>query len=258
MTTVYLKNLSLYWPRDPSYVTPLVKSMLAKRNRLRNKGRLLDANKLAEKINLCIQDVRTKQYSRMSQASPKELWPAVKATNGSHRRTEKLSYLLRDVERVNNYFASVCYDPSSSAARGICRNRSLGLCNPHNSNIVLQPYEVERLLSKMKASSPGLDNIPHWFFRTCSYEIAETVADILNLSFASGTVPKQWLSAVVTPIPKVAKPETLSDYKAILVTPLLSGLAENWQSPDGFCQLSHLAHLMISLVFAQLAVPLVP
>ena len=149
-------------PRDPPYVTPLVTSMLVKRNRLRKKGRLEEANKLAEKINVCIQDVRTKQYSRMSQASPRELWAAVKATNGAHRSTEKPSYLLRDVERVNNYFASVCYDPSSSATHGICCSPSL--CSPHNSNIVLQPYEVERLHSRMKASSSALDNVPHWFF----------------------------------------------------------------------------------------------
>ena len=121
-----------------------------------------DANKLAEKINLCIQDVCAKQYSRMSQACRKELWAAVKATNGTHRRTEKPSYLLRDVERVNDYFAAVCNDPSSSAIRGICSNRSL--CNPQNSTIVLQPYEVERLLSKMKASSPSLITSHTGFF----------------------------------------------------------------------------------------------
>ena len=96
----------------------------------------------------------------------------------------------------------------------------------HNSNIVVQPYEAERLLSRMKASSPGRDNIPHWFFLTYSFEIAETVADILNLSFASGTVPKQCLSAVLTPVPKVAKPENLSNNRPISVTSLLSRLAE--------------------------------
>ena len=142
--------------------------------------------------------------------------------------------LCGECERYRFPYVSSASSLSSSSAggarvtrsdkSGICSNRSL--CNPQNSTIVLQPYEVERLLSKMKASSPGLDNIPHWFFRACSYEIADTVADILNLSFASGTVPKQWLSAVVTPVPKVAKPETLSDYRPISVTPLLSRLAE--------------------------------
>ena len=57
-------------PRDPPYVTPVIKSMLAKRYRLRKKGQVVEANKLAEKINQSIQDIRSKQYSKMAQASP--------------------------------------------------------------------------------------------------------------------------------------------------------------------------------------------
>jgi len=132
--------------RDPPYVTPLVKSMLVKRNRLRKKGQLEEANRLAEKINLCIQDARAKQYSKMSQASPKQLWAAVKTTNGAHGRTHNQSYLLHDVKHVNNFFASVCYDPSFS---GIHCNRSLH--NVHNSKIFLQPYEVECLFSRTRS-----------------------------------------------------------------------------------------------------------
>ena len=51
----------------------LIKSMLVKRNRLRKKGRIEDANKLAEKINISIQDIRSRQYNKLAQASPKEL-----------------------------------------------------------------------------------------------------------------------------------------------------------------------------------------
>ena len=131
--------------------------------------------------------------------------------------------IFYDVEHVNKHFASVCYDPNYSVADVTCFKRSV--CN-NSCDVVLEPYEVERLLSKMKASSPGLDNIPHWFFRACSFEIAEIVAHILNLSFDCGTVPEQWLSAVVTPVPKVTKPELLTDYRPISVTPLLSRLAE--------------------------------
>jgi len=39
-------------PRDPSYVTPLVKSLLNKRRRLHKWGRLDEANIVAGKINL--------------------------------------------------------------------------------------------------------------------------------------------------------------------------------------------------------------
>jgi len=48
-------------------------------------------------------------------------------------------------------------------------------------------YEVERLMSAMKASSAGFDNIPQWCYRTCSFEIAEIDCYyILNLSFDTG------------------------------------------------------------------------
>ena len=58
-----------------------------------------------------------------------------------------------------------------------------------------------------------------------SYEIADAVAHILNASFSCGVVPCQWRQAVVTPIPKVPKPQSLSDYRPIFVTPLLSRVA---------------------------------
>jgi len=45
----------------------------------------------------------------------------------------------------------------------------------------LENYEDERLLSNIKASSPGFDNIPNWFYRDRSFEITEIVTHILNL-----------------------------------------------------------------------------
>ena len=70
-------------------------------------------------------------------------------------------------------------------------------------------YEVERLLYHIKPSSPGLDNIPRWFYHNCSYEIPRVVAHILNLSFSCGTVPMQWRQAVVlvTPVPCLGNPK---------------------------------------------------
>jgi len=91
-------------PRDPLHVTPLIKSMLVKRNRLRKKGRIEDANRLAEKINISIQDIRCRQYNKLPQASPKELWAAVKSTNGSVTQAQYPVDVFHDVESVNNLF----------------------------------------------------------------------------------------------------------------------------------------------------------
>ena len=63
-------------------------------------------------------------------------------------------------------------------------------------------------------------------FKKCSYELAGIVTTILNMSFQSGIVPLVWLTAVVTPVPKNACPESLAEYRPISVTPIMSRLAE--------------------------------
>jgi len=71
-------------PRDSPYVTPLVKSVLRKCYKLRRSGRTAFTEQLAIKINLVIQDTRSTQYHKLAEASPKELWAAVKATSGEN------------------------------------------------------------------------------------------------------------------------------------------------------------------------------
>lgn len=126
------------------------------------------------------------------------------------------------------------------------------------------------MLSNMKRSSPGFDFIPQWFYMHCSYEIAHVVSHILTLSFTQGVVPEQWRTAIVSPVPKVSKPNAIADYRPISVTPLLSRLAErlvvsNWLLPSvppeliddqfGFrptgsteCALTYLTHHVASML----------
>jgi hypothetical protein len=88
--------------------------------------------------------------------------------------------------------------------------------------------EVERLLCKVKPTASNCDGIPAWLLRSCSYEFAEAVAHILNCSFSSGRIPSCWLNALVTPVSKVTKPTSLSDFRPISVTPHVSRIAEKY------------------------------
>jgi len=56
--------------------------LLKKQYKLRRKGRNVEADALALRINQIITQTRSNQYSKMTEASPKELWAAVKATMG--------------------------------------------------------------------------------------------------------------------------------------------------------------------------------
>ena len=54
----------------------------------------------------------------------------------------------------------------------------------------LTNFEVEQLLSRIKLTAAGCDGIPaNWLLRSCSYELADIVAHILNCSFSTGKVP---------------------------------------------------------------------
>ena len=56
--------------------------------------------------------------------------------------------------------------------------------------------------------------------------ISLPVAHLFNLSVSKSQVPIQWKSSIITPVPKVAKPKSCSDFRPISVTPILSRLLE--------------------------------
>jgi len=76
---------------------------------------------------------------------------------------------------------------------------------------LLFEYETAQLLSEVRHTSFGLDDLPYWLSQKCSFELAGFVTSILNKSFSNGTVPSQWLTAEVTPVLKKSNPTELSD-----------------------------------------------
>ena len=84
--------------RDPAYITPLVKSLLVKRNKLRRSGRTVEANQLAARINQLIVECQSKSLGNLTDATPKQMWAAVKPSrrNGASRPP-------LDVDSVNSF-----------------------------------------------------------------------------------------------------------------------------------------------------------
>ena len=69
-------------PKDQKYISPLIKSLLHQRYRLRRRGRLNEANELAVRINTLITENRRTSLNKLVDAGPRELWAAVKTTAG--------------------------------------------------------------------------------------------------------------------------------------------------------------------------------
>jgi len=94
------------------------------------------------------------------------------------------------------------------------------------SCIEIHGYQIEPLLQTVKNTAPGCDNMPSLLFQKCSVKLADVVAKLLNISFASGRVYANWKMALVTPVSKVSNLASLGDFRPISVTPILSSIAE--------------------------------
>jgi len=92
--------------KDPEYITPLVKSLLRQRNKLRHKGRIHEANELAVKITKLNTDKRQRMLNKLTFAGTRELWSAVKKS--AVPVTVSDNDLLSDPDVVNDYFANIC------------------------------------------------------------------------------------------------------------------------------------------------------
>jgi len=95
-------------PRDPDFITPLIKSQLKTRNKYRCSERIEQANTLAVKINKLIAQERSHSLERLDSAGPKKLWDAVRKNSGSNNKCGHHP-LLADPNAVNNFFANISY-----------------------------------------------------------------------------------------------------------------------------------------------------
>jgi hypothetical protein len=91
-------------PKDPEFVTPLVKSLLVKRNRMRRRGRTEEADSLAARINNIIANVRSCRFAKLTNATSKELWEAVKGKARINNETDRYAHILSSPDIVNVFF----------------------------------------------------------------------------------------------------------------------------------------------------------
>ena len=95
--------------KDPDSITPLIKSLLNKRNKLLQQGHKVEADVLARNINLRIAIVLHHRLDTLADSGVKELWNTVKA-NKKVKDNSRVTRLTSDVETVNSYFANIPLD----------------------------------------------------------------------------------------------------------------------------------------------------
>jgi hypothetical protein len=72
-------------------------------------------------------------------------------------------------------------------------------------------YEVFQVLSEVKKTSPGYDQLPYWLFWERAGLLSPVVEHLFNIILCTGTCPASWKRAIVDPILEINQPTALSD-----------------------------------------------
>ena len=194
--------------------------MLRQKNNSVRGGRIAEADTLASRIGKAImeQNVGTFKGER-GIANSADLWDKVQTITGKNKG--KIVFEGFDAAGLNQYYAAISTDnnyipPSKKSS-----------CLPAaDSRFSITPLSVLFALEALKPTSPGSDGIPHWLLKNAAPIIAEPLAALFNASLSNALVPRQWKTALITPVPKVPTPKSNADFRPISLTPILSRVLE--------------------------------
>jgi len=204
--------------RDPPLFSPHIKAMLRRKNHLMRRGHIEQAGMLAERIGKAVVAASTRhlRFDSSGKVDSKLLWKEV----NSYVKKPLVSQQSQafSASDFNRHYASVSTDNCYEAP------------TPKHTCIAPQDWPGEftvfAALDKLKPTSAGPDNIPFWVYKLGAPLLASPLSCLFQRSLSSSFVPTQWLTAVITPVPKIPAPLSIADYRPLSQTPLLSRLFE--------------------------------
>ena len=201
--------------RDPKYVTPEIKKLLQKKNKLMKKGHLEQAEAITLRVGKMICENNKKSLSKIETKSSKQLWKAVKESTESNRKPQIITNGFT-CSQLNSHFAAISTD------KNYVKPPFKSTCNVADECSFADEYCIFNSLIKLKPTASGPDGIPYWFLKAAAPAISLPLSHIFKLSLDNSFVPIQWKEAVIRPIPKTKNPEVCDDFRPISITPILS------------------------------------
>ena len=215
------KSWKLFIQRKPSQRpigTPNIKALLRKRNKLMHRNKIEAANAITARIGRMITKTNSSTFAKPNMTT-KELWETVKTVSGANKNKHCNSVPTITAESLNSHYANISTDKQYQKPNKIPMQNEF--------STFIGDFEVFRLLDTTKATSAGLDGLPHWFLRVAAPFLYEPVAFLFNQSISFSYIPTQWKSSIITPVPKLKQPEKCSDFRPISVTSILCRHIEN-------------------------------
>ena len=122
-----------------------------------------------------------------------------------------------------NYFSSIFTTENTEHIPTLSSNPL-----PDIPSIVINPQGVQHLLSNLQThKSGGPDNLPAYFLKAVSVEIAPALTIIFQASLNQGILPVIWESGAIVPVNKKGSRTECSNYRPISHTCICSKILEH-------------------------------
>jgi len=164
---------------DPPYVTPTVKALLRRKNRLMRAGRTDEAGATATRIRTIITRSSTRWLRTIdTRKSAKNAWAKVREViKGSVSRVgDQVDGLTAQV--LNDHYAAISTDSDYRAP--------LQKLTAIDDRCLITEMTVFRMLDSLHPTATGLDRILAWFLRLSAPVFAAPLAHLFAQSLAAG------------------------------------------------------------------------
>jgi hypothetical protein len=171
--------------------------------------------------------------------NPKHFWSYIKSKRGvSNSYPSVISDGIHTAENevdmcqlFASYFASGYNDTQLDADQP----NVLAIGNSHNDNLSVLKFTSSQVLKNLKnlddTKSPGFDNVPPFFIKSCADVLAHPLQCIYNKSIVTGVFPSQWKIAKVVPIPKSGDANSVTNYRPISLLCIFAKVFESLICP---------------------------
>lgn len=200
---------------DPPWVRPSLKFLIDRRDRAFSDNKKAKYLRLREEVKEHVKYLKSRHLQSISNADSRGLWRTIKMFGRNKKSTT--AQISFSPEVLNDFFTST-FQPST-----LC---SLALDDLPETSLRVTKDEVLVYMKKLKKRSSGPDKVPYWILRDFAEIFAEAITQLFNRSLSEGVVPRVFKAALITPIPKLDKPTSPSDYRPISRLPILSKVLE--------------------------------
>ena len=204
--------------RDPPFITPEIKALLRKKNKLLRRNHTEAANAIACQIQTKIQIRNATTFTKPCKDG-KELWKRVGRITGNTKQGPQTSNSSINADQLNSHYARISSDNDyiEPAKKLTCISEG----GPG-----IDEFQIFNMLDRLTVTASGTDDLPHWFLCIAAPSIYAPVTHLFNRSLTTSVVSGQWKTSIITPVPKNKQPTQCSDYRPISIIPILSRLLE--------------------------------